>query len=237
MSTVTSDLYQGYKILDKDGNFLCFCAKKKIDWYMSRSLAYTIDDYTIQLLFDIKKENEIHPYYKQIIPNRCVVCGVESNLNKHHVIPSMFRRCFPLEFKENQHHDIVPTCVDCHESYEREADKLKEEFAAKYAVNKADWKRCQRILAARFNLAQLDSNGMIKGHKIPIEKVQSWYQLACQNVEINEASWTKKVVDEYLSRNDLFSFVKLWRAHFLEHAKPRYLPSLWDVEHPITYKK
>ncbi len=39
------------------------------------------------------------------------------------------------------------------------------------------------------------------------------------------------VVQSVLERGELIEFQRKWRIHFLECAKPRFLPKLWSVDH------
>ena len=42
----------------------------------------------------------------------------------------------------------------------------------------------------------------------------------------------KKVVDFYMKKDGgLLEFEKMWRRNFVETMKPKFLPSLWSIEH------
>ena len=91
----------------------------------------------IKLKFEASDSVKLNfdPYYKQVMVNICVCCGTNEYLTKHHVIPYMFRRYFPDEFKNNSHHDVLPVCYTCHDNYERTADKYKEEIAKRVGLS------------------------------------------------------------------------------------------------------
>src|SRR5204863_7631260 len=54
--------------------------------------------------------------------------------NRHHVVPSFYRRHLPPTVKDHSHHDVVLLCLGCHEKYEREADALKAELGREVGV-------------------------------------------------------------------------------------------------------
>ena len=58
--------------------------------------------------------------------NKCVKCGPEESLCSHHVVPKVYRRWFPNEYKDRNSHDIVVMCRDCHSDYENQALKAAE---------------------------------------------------------------------------------------------------------------
>ena len=59
-------------------------------------------------------------------------------------------------------------------------------------------------------------------------------------VDFKEASKVKShgeiVVEKLLleGKDAVQGFVEMWREHFLEHAKPKYMPKHWDVKRPAS---
>ena len=103
--TLTSDrLYGNCQILHPDGSLMCYCAMRKINWYLKRNLATQISNnpVVIKLNFQPKgKGNADNPFYLQERRNICVVCGTQENLTKHHCVPYCFRKHFPNEYKSH----------------------------------------------------------------------------------------------------------------------------------------
>ncbi len=129
-------VYGNNVMLGPDNSFLCRCANKKIEWYLSRSLAEIVQDKNpriIRLLFvPGGPGHKGDSYYEQTFLDRCVVCGFEKELTSHHIVPFCYRRTLSEEKKEHNYHDILILCIKCHNIYERLADKLKIELANEY---------------------------------------------------------------------------------------------------------
>ncbi|KAH7351796.1 hypothetical protein KP509_19G014700 [Ceratopteris richardii] len=131
-------VYQNCRIYAGDGGLLCFCDRKKLDWYVQRGLAEFLDEDppAIRLLFEPKRrpEDENNDFYLQSKTNRCVGCGETSHYLRYRVIPSCYRQYFPQHLKSHRSHDIVLLCVDCHEVAHRAAEKHKKQVAEEYGV-------------------------------------------------------------------------------------------------------
>tara|TARA_Y100000034_G_scaffold130495_1_gene189105 strand:+ start:8445 stop:9245 length:801 start_codon:yes stop_codon:yes gene_type:complete len=123
-------------MLGPDGEFLCQCSDKKIKWYLDRELAELVQEEnprTIKLQF--KPNGPGHKgdaYYEQEFENKCVVCGLEEDLTSHHIVPYCYRSTLTEDKKCHNYHDVVALCVECHDRYERLADKLKIQLAEEY---------------------------------------------------------------------------------------------------------
>lgn len=60
------------------------------------------------------EENGAHNFYVQSRQNRCVGCGEEGHFLRYKVVPSCYRRHFPVHMKSHRSHDVVLLCLDCH---------------------------------------------------------------------------------------------------------------------------
>lgn len=65
-------VYQNAKMLSKDGELLCHCDLRKLEWYCNKGIAERIseDPPTIRLLFDHKNTDEGTSFYSQSKENR-----------------------------------------------------------------------------------------------------------------------------------------------------------------------
>jgi len=108
----------------------------KVKWYLKRNLIEIIGERKVKFLYEIKgKSASNDPFLLSPIEKKCVICGNENNLQKHHVIPHMYRKFMPDEYKSNNHHDVVIMCNDHHFYYEKKySDKMKNELALKHNV-------------------------------------------------------------------------------------------------------
>jgi len=246
---LTGEVYGNCSMLAPDGTMLCRCHYDKVEWYVSRGLAEIVErepNIVIQLNFEPKgMGNAGDPYYMAEKANRCVVCGAEEDLTKHHCVPACFRKCMPEEYKMNTSHDVLPVCVACHMEYEPAAQELKEEIANRFGISfhpqlardDVEWK------------AWKAANALLRYRpQIPEPRIQELYQMLRDFLGKEEV--TQQDIEEMGGRNlygrfvginghsqtimdkvtDLDGFIREWRQHFLDVAKPKYMPEHWSVE-------
>ncbi|WVZ66081.1 hypothetical protein U9M48_015355 [Paspalum notatum var. saurae] len=139
-TTSMDDIFRSFleKIYAGDGRLLCYCDRKKLEWYVQRNLARLIEDSppAIMLLFEPKgrPEDEDNEFYIQSKKNICVGCGEKSHYIRYRIIPSCYRMHFPEHLKSHRSHDIVLLCVDCHEIAHSAAEKYKRRVAEEFEI-------------------------------------------------------------------------------------------------------
>ncbi|XP_010276114.1 PREDICTED: protein RRP6-like 3 isoform X2 [Nelumbo nucifera] len=133
-----SPVYHNCRIYASDGRLLCYCDRRKLEWYLRRDLAKLIDDdpLAIMLLFEPKgrPEDEGNDFYIQSKKNICVGCGEGNHYLRYRIIPSCYRMHFPEHLKSHRSHDIVLLCVDCHEVAHSAAEKYKKQIASEFGI-------------------------------------------------------------------------------------------------------
>lgn len=133
-----SPVYHNCKIYASDGRLLCYCDRKKLEWYIQRDLAKIVEDDppAIMLLFEPKgrPEDEDNDFYVQSKKNICVGCGERNHYLRYRIIPSCYRMHFPEHLKSHRSHDIVLLCVDCHEIAHSAAEKYKRQIASEFDI-------------------------------------------------------------------------------------------------------
>lgn len=248
-----TDIYENYSILHpSSGERMCYCDKKKINWYLKKGLAKSIDEKTIQLLFEPAGRGDLHlsKAYENNKQNRCVICGCEDNLTKHHIVPYQYRKHFPEVLKSHNHFDILPVCITHHEEYEREADLFNAKLAAEAGiVSKSNQKLPEVVKAEKLNAIILTLES--KWDEIPpqrrdvlLNELGSHFGV----VDIDRASIAsfKQVLAEdtpsispasviVAKQPDLKAFILHWRNHFVDNMKPQYLPNGWLQEKDFFY--
>jgi exonuclease 3'-5' domain-containing protein 2 len=127
---------ENWKVYHPNGRHMFTCGEKKATWYLERDLAKIIGEKKIELTFDPKgngfEDNE--EFGRGIRESRCVVTGMEVNLQRHHIVPYCYRTYFPEQFKSKNHHDVVLINVDIHSAYEQFANTFKDEIARIFHV-------------------------------------------------------------------------------------------------------
>ncbi|KAJ4760723.1 hypothetical protein LUZ62_071098 [Rhynchospora pubera] len=133
-----SPVYHNCRIYASDGRLLCYCDRKKLEWYLQRDLAKMVenDPPAIVLLFEPKgrPDDEDNDFYIQSKRNICVSCGEEKHYIRYRIIPSCYRMHFPEHLKSHRSHDIVLLCVDCHEKAHKAAERYKRKVAEEFGV-------------------------------------------------------------------------------------------------------
>ncbi|KAK1261149.1 hypothetical protein QJS04_geneDACA018027 [Acorus gramineus] len=133
-----SPVYHNCRIYASDGRLLCYCDRRKLEWYLRRDIAKLVenDPPAIMLLFEPKgrPEDEDNDFYIQSKKNMCVGCGERNHYLRYRIIPSCYRMHFPEHLKSHRSHDIVLLCVDCHEIAHTAAEKYKRKIAAEFAI-------------------------------------------------------------------------------------------------------
>lgn len=244
------NLYGNCKVFSPDGIFMFHGTTKKAEWYLNRNLATVIneDPLHIQLNFTPNGLGNAERAYGSIeLENRCVNCGGTEDLTKHHVVPTEYRKQFPLEYKTNNFHDVLMMCEPCHHKYEDEAEKLKLLLAEQYGIYRdKNWmqfisKEERYTIKMSYTLLHkkdIHPNGIaiMTAH---IEKFlgypptqEDMIRLVEKEQELRNAPTHGKLLVDKL--NDIQAFIVMWRHHFLEHNECKYLPAEWDPNIHIT---
>lgn len=235
-------LYENYEMLSIDNRLICFCSKKRAEWYVKRRLASFVNEKVFKLNFEPKGQGFDHEYFKTPLENKCVCCGSHKELTKHHVVPYVFRKRFPVKFKSNNHYDVLALCVDCHEEYEVHATKLKNDMIeqAKKIGQKQDKLTVEqkRVLKAALALDKINGNRSVPKERIKELKAivssmdkQEVFALKEWHNNKTENHWVCEIMVHYQTEEELFEFIKLWRKHFKLIMKPKYLLDSWSEEY------
>ena len=236
--------YDNCKIYSLDDKFLGFCDQKKYDWYVKKELVTVIDDKTIKLNFEPKlngKDGKFEEYCKVEMKTQCVVCGNKKNLNKFHVIPSEFRKFFPIHMKSHASHDVVLVCTPCHNELNCIYGEYREFLLLKYNIE-VNQESCKIKTCAKNQLKLINKSDKTKknnikmvnnetilneylGHPYSIEELEE-----LKNLCIYDGIGSAKSIGEYIvskNKNYLEQFEETWRNIFIEQIEPKFLPECW----------
>lgn len=234
-----------YKAYNENNELVFICSERIATSLFNDGLIQFLPNSSIKILDDISisKYADINGRKKK----KCVVCGSPKNLTKHHIVPSSFLAYLPDNLKISP---IMPStvviCRNCHDSYETKADKLKCKLTEQYKDLNINIRSRQNLLNRAVESANcllgLDklrktSRAIRNSNKFFIQKFgfvpNTIGLLAISNIKVtlfNSINYTyKAVVDNLVSKGEVNEFKILWREHFLEHAKPKYLPCIWIV--------
>jgi hypothetical protein len=246
-----SVLYGNVHFLAPTGETMFHGDHEKALWYLNRGLVSVVSAEPPVLRFEFRPGGPGHAgdnYYLTGKGNHCVVCGATEGLNRHHVVPSVYRRHLPAEVKDHSHHDVLLLCLGCHENYEAAADELKAELGAEHGVplhglrGERDPVRDRAIKAA---------SALVRhGARIPLPRkeellgmVRAWTGEspdveAVSRLEMSEEEQQVEHGEHVVSRTeDVQAFIRRWREHFVRTMRPQCLPAHWDVDRPATRRR
>ena len=245
IASFDSELYGNFSVQSPEGHEMFRCDVFKVLWYTIRNLVDIVSESppTFKLKFTPGgygcKDDEYGLSEKK---NQCVVCGNTKKLSRHHVVPRVFRKCFPEEFVNHNFYDVLLVCVNCHADYELFANKLKSEICQEFNVNITRRKKMDVSLQLTAHTLFYHSDKMPESRKLFLTNVLK--------KELNKDQITEQDIKNNLIRNfnkkekhygllvveqitDLQTFVKRWRSHFVETMQPKFLPEFWNIEKPI----
>ena len=192
-----------------------------------------------------------HDFYLNPRRNLCVVCGVKTDLTRHHIVPQQYLRWYPDELKVGCSHDILPLCKKCHAKAEVENNYLRNELAEKYdapsdgiglTVNKP-------LMRAQRAFNTLDKYL----HLIPwskkkclMDRVGKFFDREFDHISNTEITMMMSLPvvmksDDYKTHGqlviekteDIEGFTSMWRSYFLTSMEPEHLPRGWCVNHRV----
>ena len=232
--------YDNIKMLSPEGVLMCYIGEKRAKWYLDRDLARKTGKASIQLKF---KPNGLgnHGYPLMPLANRCVVCGCSDieKLSKHHAIPECFRKHFPEEWKSYRSHEVIFLCLNCHETYEIEAEKLKEKIITPFGGSKIvkDHQRLRKYMI----VVTYHRQKVTKEHLDHLEAyIKDYYGLDTltpsvlkELLSIPRPNMYKIVADNMV---DYHGFTETWKQHFVAIMRPKYLPDFWGDDYKEFYE-
>lgn len=247
--TLTNNkLYGNYKVLSVQGEHLFNCDYKKSKWYIKKGLAEVIQEEppVIRLNFQTKGNgNAGDPYFLQERKNICVACGSFNDLTRHHIVPYSYRCHFPEELKNHNSHDILPLCLNCHNTYETKADELKIQLKEKYGIRGDSVYVDRKLKRVCLSACAILKHGSLlpqKRYNKMISIIAEFYKK--DNITQQDIENASQIV--YREKNDkpsaqlivecldnIEEFVKMWRQHFIAHLNPQHLPLYWSIDKKI----
>jgi len=233
-----------YAMFNRDGLFMAYVDEKKGQWYLRKQLADEIEPHVIRLKFYPKGNgrNGI-PFFETKKEFRCVCCGSEENLTKHHCVPSWIRIFMQPKYKRS-HYDVLYLCLGCHHEYESIAYIFKKDLFLKNGIDTRtneynhSVKWISSLLQHKDKMPNdrikylLDKISSVFDREVNIDELQDLLVIAKNNSsEIDLRKINRKLFDQFPDEEEL---ILLFRHHFLETMKPKFLPEHWDADYIDT---
>jgi len=232
--------YGNHKMFSIESVFLAHVDTKRMNWYLDRNLAVMLNEKDFKLTFKSKgdRRDANTKYYKLELENKCVVCGTEDELTKHHVVPTQYRKYLPMKYKSKSSFDVLCICIDCHHEYEIIADELKNWLLVVYNLenHSKDMTRAKSFWNTLNNYSEHIPNDR---RNDMIKYLELYFDATIEEVLSDESFIEFESTTSLLMRNitDYESFIVMWREHFIEHADPQHLPQEWFDEINIVIRQ
>lgn len=250
-TTKKARIFDNCIIKSPDDHVLSRCNAGKVEWYLRNDLAELIADNppTIRLRFEPRgRTSQDHPLMLFERSNICVVCGGDTGLTKHHIVPSGFIRYFPLKYRWAATHDVVVMCIDCHRKYEMAASQKKQEIADYYGIEVAGnfpkhliWQ--QKAAAAARRLVIGGKKVENPYFKAALQKYVAEYlgrepttddllELKGHYRKLNKYHPQYTTLGEHVAKHitNYQAFFEDWRRHFVEQTNPQFMGEGWKIE-------
>lgn len=116
-------IHESYLVQDTEGNVRFRCGMKRAKFYLRKGYAVEVGDHLIRLtnnktieIFNQLYDGKLSSFFLAVKNQKCVVCGVDRPLTRHHVVPRRITRILPKSVKCRLS-NILFVCVDCHKRY------------------------------------------------------------------------------------------------------------------------
>jgi hypothetical protein len=223
--------YDNYRIFHPDGNLMCFCSKRKANWYVKNGLA-TQSGTDIHLTFKPKGHGEPVEVLTGRL-NCCVVTGDETNLTKHHVIPTQFRRYFPQGYKDKNSGDLMVMTRSAHDEYEIFANEFKTKLFNDYITEEDKdaikaWTELRSLVNCKkgehFSRLPAPRQVYIELRIAGLSRIWNFTEDELRHRSVNDVrNFSKKIVEKI----GVINLIVLWKLHFIKYGRPRHLPEWW----------
>lgn len=250
----TEALLQNCYLEAPDGEVLCTCDRKKAEWYVKqgRGVAVTEDPYTVRLCFE-PAGRSVGEYYKSPREIRCVVCGKTEDLIRKHIIPHEYRKFFPTVMKSKTCHDVLLLCIYCHQASNIGDLKMRQKLqktcnapltgslSAEDLEASKKLHQEQRWANALLNVTHLPEKRKAElkalletaypGEVIDDEFLENLLSRKPMSAHVHAPSHGETVVNRFRETGGIVELEKIWRQHFIDLMEPKFMPSLWDLNH------
>jgi hypothetical protein len=117
-------LFKTFLVQGVAGRPIFRCSARRGRFYLRKGYAVQVDEGTLRFTDDTTEkklaylyDGELSAFFLEVKNDRCVVCGRDHGLTRHHVVPRRHKRKLPPEVRRRIS-NILFLCIDCHRAYE-----------------------------------------------------------------------------------------------------------------------
>ncbi|AYV81003.1 MAG: exonuclease 3'-5' domain-containing protein 2 isoform X1 [Harvfovirus sp.] len=234
--------YDNFEIYSPDNELLGFCARAKFDWYLTKNLAEKFSETQLKLKFEPNyRTQDRDPSSKRL--NICYVCLAEENLQKFHIIPSVFKKKLPIEWKSHNSSDILPLCEECATDASREMDELRRELEDEFEISDENFidkdkvllkSLAKKILGARSHgiveKGHLERMNKILGREVTNEELEQFSDCDVSISYMGSKSSAEHITKQFIEKNKIKELMLRWKQHFIDRMNPMEIPEDYFFE-------
>lgn len=223
------------EIFSPGGSRVGICSKSRHMWYIKNNLADEIGEKTIKLKFKPNYRNPNEPQKMIIKKTRCVVCGIEEDLKKFHIVPSAYKKYFPIERRSHVSNDIVLLCEEHLQDSQNLLNIYHDVLKEEYKIKESDFtdEKLVRLKGACISYLRCKKHdGFIPEKIIGIimdgglgenyEKILE-YSTIDTSKKIDGCSTTYEYIAKCAIKKNLSEFIMNWKEMFAENLDPKFL--------------
>lgn len=226
-------------VFSPSGLLLFRCKYKRVKYYINNNTAVILNENPLKIKFLVIPNKYEKITNHNLISNKCICCGSEEYVTKHHVVPY----CYSRYFKDRYIYDILPLCAKCHMTYEKKANELKLKISkqyneciggsqlidnrelitiVKYSITLLD-NRNDNIPKERIDLMKNEIKKYFKIKRLSKKKLEKISKI---NIKISHKSHGEFIISQIKDKDE---FYQMWRKHFIENMNCKYLPKNYNI--------
>lgn len=229
-------MFDNISLLAPDDHLLARISRDRAEWYLERELAEKLGEDTVRLLFEPKGRKVYSKYEVEPKEHKCVVCGTDQELTRHHVVPYRFRKYLPEEYKNRSIFDILPVCRPCHNDYHSAADVFIIGIFKQFNVvdrrkEIKSIRNCVSTLSRHYDKIPEDRKTSLiarveehTGNPLDMDKLHE----LMEELLVEESLCLPDL--DLIGMYEVTAFIRMWRRHFVDTMEPKHLSQTWLEE-------
>ncbi len=100
------------------------CSQKRVRFYLKKGFVRLVTEGVLQFTDNTTEKTleelylgQFSKFFLAVKNDRCVCCGREDRLSRHHVVPKRHKKKVPMPWR-NCLSNVLFVCLDCHQKYE-----------------------------------------------------------------------------------------------------------------------
>ena len=245
-------IYENYILLNKDGKFMTYCNKRVFNNYLNNGKL--LNETTI--VTHEEGDENVSQYHAELKENKCVICGLETSLVRHRIIPHSITEKYNFINKDRKTSQYIQAlCMNCKDQVDEQYKVFLKKLFEKYyeeQMTKDELimiSKCKTLLRLNGEINRKDEkiknieNDVKQFLRMSDDQIMDGETLiehANRNIEdkfvrlINCIIKPNKLIDEQQILIPIIEkFEKSWCKWFYDKFMPKYISKYWIEEYAI----